>query len=191
MNPDATFRKSCFRDALIRLNGLDKQGFADWVFKPGMLFKDTTVWWGGGGDRRIPHEGLDVCLYQDVSGQNYPLTEKTVIPAMYDGKIVRIHDDFLGKSIYVMHEIYDINGNRFYTVYGHVNPLFSVAEGRELREGDPFAEIEGVGTRKAVIPPHLHLSVAWIPETFPYERLNWDTMGNPNAVTLCNPLDYL
>ncbi|MBF8277000.1 MAG: hypothetical protein HW390_2073 [Candidatus Brocadiaceae bacterium] len=191
MNPEATFRKSSFRDSLIRLNRLDKQGFAALVFKPGMLFKDIAVWWCAGGVRRRPHEGLDICFYRDVSGQNCRLTEKTMIPVIYDGKIARIHDDFLGKSVYVMHEIYDGNGNRLYTVYGHTSPLRDMGEGKELREGDPFTTIADVGTKKTVIPPHVHLSVAWIPVTFPCERLNWDTMSNPKVVTLCNPLDCL
>ena len=191
MNPDAAFRKSCFKDALIRLNGLDKQGFVDWVFKTGMLFKDLALWWGDGGVRRRPHEGLDVCYYRDMSGQNYHLTEKTMIPVIYDGEIVRIHDDFLGKSVYVAHDIYDDNGNRLYTVYGHTSPLCGITEGKELQEGDPFATIADIATRKTVIPPHLHLSVAWIPVAFPCERLNWETMSDPNVVTLCNPLDCL
>lgn len=190
MNTDATFLKSFFKDALIRLNGLDKQGFVDWVFKPGMLFKDMTVWWGG-GVRRRPHEGLDICFYRDVSGQNYHLTERTIIPVMYDGKIVRIHDDFLGKSVYVSHEIYNGSGNRLYTVYGHTSPFCGIAEGKEVREGYPFTTIADVGMKKTVISPHVHLSVAWIPVTFPYERLNWDTMSDPNVVTLCNPLNCL
>jgi len=191
MNPEATFRKSCFKDALIRLNGLDKQGFADWVFKPGMLFKGLTLWWGDGGVRRRPHEGLDVCFYRDVSGQNYRLTEKSMIPVIYDGKIVRIDDDFLGKTVYVGHGIYNDNGNSLYTVYGHTSPFRDITEGKELREGEAFATIADVGMRKTVIPPHLHLSVAWIPEAFSCARLNWDTMSNPNIVTLCNPLGFL
>lgn len=191
MNPDATFRKSSFWDALIRLNGLDKQGFVEWVFKPGMLFNDLFLWWGDGGARRMPHEGLDVCYYRNVSGQNFPLTKKTVIPVIYDGKIVRIHDDFLGKSLYVAHEIYEGNGKRLFTVYGHISPLRGTAEGKELREGVPFATIADAGTGKTVIPPHVHLSVAWISVTFPFERLNWDAMGDPNVVTLCNPLSCL
>ena len=190
MNTDATFLKSFFKDALIRLNGLDRQGFADWIFKPGMLFKDIAVWWGG-GVRRRPHEGLDICFYRDGSGQNRRLTEKTIIPVIYDGKIVRIHDDFIGKSVYVMHEIYDGNGNRLHTVYGHTSPLCGIAEGKELREGDPFATIADVGTGKTVIPPHVHLSVAWIPVSFPCEMLNWDMMSNPDIITLCNPSDCL
>ncbi|MBI5306998.1 MAG: peptidoglycan DD-metalloendopeptidase family protein [Planctomycetes bacterium] len=191
MNPEVPFRKSCFHESLIRLNVLDKQGFAAWVFKPGMLFKDIAVWWDDGGVRRKPHEGVDICFYRDGSGQNYRLTEKTMIPVLYDGKIVRIDDDFLGKSVYVGHGIYDDNGNRLYTVYGHTNPFRDIGEGKELREGDAFATIADVGTKKTVIPPHLHLSVAWMPVTFPSERLNWDTMSNPNIVTLCNPLGCL
>lgn len=191
MRLEVLFRKSCFHESLIRLNGLDKQGFAAWVFKPGMLFKDIAVWWGDGGVRRRPHEGLDICFYRDVSGQNYRLTEKAMIPVIYDGKIVRMDDDFLGKSVYVGHGIYDNNGNRLYTVYGHTSPLRDIAEGKELREGEAFATIADVGVRKTVIPPHLHLSVAWMPETFPCERLNWNMMSDPGIVTLCNPLGFV
>lgn len=191
MNLEVPFRKSCFNESLIRLNGLDKQGFAAWVFTPGMLFKDPAIWWGSGGFRRRLHEGLDICFYRDGSGQNYRLTEKTMIPVIYDGKIVRIDDDFLGKSVYVRHGIYDDNGNRLYTVYGHTSPISGIRIGKELQEGEAFARIADVGLRKTVIPPHLHLSVAWMPETFPYERLNWDLMGDARIITLCNPLKFI
>lgn len=191
MNPESLLRQSCFNESLLRLNGLDKHGFAAWIFKPGMLFKDTVLWWGNGGIRRKPHEGLDICFYRDESGQTCRLAEKAMIPVIYDGKIVRIDGDFLGKSVYVGHSIYDDNGRRLYTVYGHTNPVSGIENGKELREGDVFATIADVIMRQTIIPPHLHLTVAWLPDTFPHEKLNWDMMGNPDIVTLCNPLELL
>src|SRR3989339_1498275 len=92
-----------FTESLVRENALDECGFKGWVFYPGMLFNAKDKWWGDQGKRDKPHEGLDLCLYRDQQDRVFRLDEKTKIPALYDGLVVRIFDDFIGKSVMMEH----------------------------------------------------------------------------------------
>lgn len=184
-------KKSRFTEFLIRHNGLDKSRFEEWIFCPGMLFNDPYKWWGCGGIRQRPHEGLDFCFYRDKAGQEHSLDEGIKIPVMYEGEIIHIEDDFLGKSIFVSHGIYDGLGNRFHTIYGHTNPCSGIDIGKVLSEGEVIAAIADVGKKKTEISPHLHISVAWLPKSFPYERLNWKTISNRSMATLRDPLEFI
>ena len=109
---------------------------------------------------------------------------------MYTGDIVHIHDDFLGKSIYVKHSINDKSGNTLHTIYGHTLPWNRNDTGRKVCEGDIIAEIAAL-SENSKIHPHIHITMAWIPETLSCKKLNWETIGNPRLVTLCNPLEYI
>lgn len=191
MNQRLVLRKSRFSDFLTRYNDLHKSGFEEWIFYPGMLFQDPCKWWGDGGVRRRPHEGLDFCFYRDKAGQYHSLDKKTMIPVMYAGKIVHIGDDFLGKSVYVAHDMCDNKGNKLYTIYGHTNPCHGIDIGKILNEGDPIAAIADTGKKRVKIPSHVHISMVWLPESFPYERLDWEKISNCRSVTLCNPLEFI
>lgn len=184
-------RKSPFHKFLIRCNDLNESAFGEWVFYPGMLFNDPFKWWEDGGVRSRLHEGLDLCFYRDKSGQNHAFNEKTDIPVMYDGKIIHISDDFLGKSLYVSHGIYDDTGNKLHTIYSHTSPYHDIDIGKTLRKGDTIATIADIRKSRAKILPHLHLSVAWLPESFPYEKLSWEIMADCKAIVFCNPLEFI
>ena len=183
-SPDSTR----FMQHLIEYNNLDELGFEEWVFHPGMLFDSTDRWWGDWGNRDKPHEGLDLCLYRDRCGENHSLDEKIKVPVIYGGKVVRVIDDYIGKSVFVGHDICDSKGNQLYTVYGHIEPQNEVSRGKTLIEGDIIATITDTRGKKVEISPHLHISIAWIPECLPYEKLNWKSMGDSEIVTLLNPL---
>ena len=75
MNIKGMLPRTRFCEYLVGLNNLDEQGFEKWVFQPGMLFHSTHRWWGNGGRRDHPHEGLDLCLYRDRSGNDHTLDE--------------------------------------------------------------------------------------------------------------------
>ncbi len=109
---------------------------------------------------------------------------------MYTGDIVHIHDDFLGKSIYVKHRINDKNGNVLHTIYGHTVPWNRNDPGKRVHEGDIIAEIAAISENSKILP-HIHITMAWVPETLSGKKLNWETIGDPRLVTLCNPLEYI
>jgi hypothetical protein len=171
-------------------NDFHTYGFKEWIFYPGMLFQDREAWWTDNGFRPAPHEGIDLCFYRDNEGQVRRIGNGTKIPVMYTGEIVHIHDDFLGKSIYVKHRINDKSGNVLHTIYGHTVPGNRHDTGKSVHEGDTIAEIAAL-SEKSKILPHIHITMAWIPETLSCKKLNWETIGNPRLVTLCNPLEYI
>ena len=183
--------QTAFSEYLLRCNGLDKTGFDSWIFYPGMLFGAEARWWGKRGHRDRRHEGLDLCLYRDKAGRIHSLNRKTKIPVMFEGEVVKIHDDFLGKSIYIAHHIYDSSGNQLCTIYGHTEPYGEVASGGLLGEGDLIATVADASKRRAEIPSHLHISVAWVPQSLSRESLNWETISRTGEVTLQNPLEVI
>ncbi|MDR4496617.1 MAG: hypothetical protein MRK02_01625 [Candidatus Scalindua sp.] len=181
---------SAFNTFFEQHNDFHAYGFSEWVFCPGMLFQDLNSWWTQGNARPVPHEGIDLCLFRDRAGKIHRLDEKARIPVMYDGVITHIHDDFLGKSIYVRHSIDGKKGCKLHSIYGHVLPgnICKVEHG--VREGDIIATI-APAPEKGRIPPHAHITLAWLPETLSCEKLNWEELGNPDSVTLSNPLDFI
>lgn len=185
-------RQSKFCEYLIEHNKLSAQGFEEWIFYPGMLFQSPDKWWGNGGYRDRPHEGIDVCLYRDQDGKICRLDALTKVPVMYRGSIVSIIDDYTGKTAFVCHDIRDEEGNQLYSIYGHMEPLDSIAMGGMVDEGRIIGSIaDNMKNKEIKMLPHLHLSLAWIPEDFPQEKLRWNTISDSPGVTLLNPLDVV
>lgn len=180
-----------FCDFLGRCNGLNKIGFEKWVFYPGMLFDSLDTWWGEGGNRAKRHEGIDICFFKDKSGRNYRLDHSALISVIHNGQVIKIDDDYIGQSVFVSHDIYDSNGSQLHSIYGHTKPYSKINIGSTVRAGDLIAAIADVKNKKAKMLPHVHFSIAWIPQQLPYEKLNWKTLGNPQIVTLVNPLDMI
>lgn len=190
MKQEFIIKKTQFHKFLIEHNGLNKLRFKEWIFYTGMLFNDLYKWWADGEIRHRPHEGLDWCFYRDEAGQVYSLNEKTLIPVMYHGEVVHINNDFLGKSLYVNHNIYDVHGKKLHTIYGHTSPYHGVDIGKHLNEGEVIATIAPIKKRTKIFP-HLHISTAWLPESFPYEKIDWETIHDHNIVTFCDPLEFI
>lgn len=153
-----------------------------------MLFGSRLKWWGR-GHRDRPHEGLDMRLYRDREGRLQSLPGTTRIPVIYEGEVANIVKDFLGKSVFVRHDLRDRDGCLLHTVYGHTEPLTGVSRGSVFAEGDIIATLAAAGNRH--IPPHLHVSMAWISPSLPQEGLNWATMGDPHLLRLMDPLPVL
>jgi hypothetical protein len=110
---------------------------------------------------------------------------------MFDGEIVRIEEDFLGKSLYVGHRIGDGQGSQLFTIYGHTEPADEVRTGGRVRQGEVIATLSSAENRPAGVFAHLHLSVAWISETQPSEELNWERLHDPEVAILLDPLHVM
>ncbi len=182
--------KSTFNSFFTKHNDFNTHGFKEWVFYPGMLYHDTEAWWSDAAVRSSSHEGIDLCFYKDNSGQVHHIKKGIKIPVMYDGEIVHIHDDFLGKSIYVKHNTINEMGNILHTIYGHTIPLNPHDTNTTVHEGDIIAEM-AISSMNKRIHPHIHITMAWLPESLSYKKTNWETVGNPQLVTHFNPLEYL
>lgn len=183
-----SLEKIRFTECLIRANALDDQGFEEWIFCPGMLFNALDKWWGDHEKRDRPHEGLDLCLYRDRWNGIRRLKQKAKIPAIHDGVVVGILSDFLGESLIVEHDIHNSSDIRFCSIYGHTNPSGDLRIGTVVRGGDIIASLAGAPQSRSHIFPHLHLSFGWIQRGVSYDKLDWETIGSPNMITLVDPL---
>lgn len=167
----------------------DSNDFREWVFCSGMLFNSEHKWWGNRGKRNKPHEGLDLCLCRDSQDRIFCLDENTMLPAMYDGMVVGIVNDFLGKSILIEHSHSD--RGTICIIYSHISPVQNFHVGSRVQEGDIIATLSDVPESKSGISPHLHISTGIIAENVSYEQLDWGTINNPNMFTLMDPLKLI
>ena len=177
-----------YSEQLLKLNGLRNAGFDRWTFHPGMLFRATEKWWGDGGARPSPHEGIDLCLYTNEPGHLLKLDESTRIPVMFDGEVTKIEKDYLGQSVYVSHAIDDGHGRRLWTMYGHMRPSDHIKPGERVRQGDIIASLTEKRGKTTGPRPHLHLTMAWVSPERALRELNWETLHDPEIATLLDPL---
>jgi murein DD-endopeptidase MepM/ murein hydrolase activator NlpD len=162
--------------------------FKHWIFQSGMLFNSPGKWWGNHGARPEPHAGLDLCSFEEVHGAIKNLDRHTRIPAAFPGKIIKIAPDFLGKSIFIRHEIFDARGRRLYSAYGHTRPRDALKVGAQVAAGEAVGTISNFSNPRLAVLPHLHLTFAWIPRGLDINDLNWDNMGKNSDITLIDPL---
>jgi hypothetical protein len=177
-----------FKRYLAGCNGLGNAGFREWLFYPGMLFNSLEKWWGDQGQRHRPHEGVDLCFYRNKNGERCQLHAGAKVPAMFDGNLVTTAEDFLGESIFLRHRFTDSQGRRLYSFYGHIIPWNALKEDAVLREGETLAVLAVTQAGKTPVLPHLHLSVAWVPDSIPVKSLCWEIIGNHQDITLLDPL---
>jgi hypothetical protein len=183
--------KSSFFSHLMANNRPQLDNFKQWIFQPGMLFNSLEKWWGDQGRRASPHEGLDLCVFEDINGKKKTLNRHTKIPAAFAGEIVKIEPDFLGKSIFISHGIFDDRGRQLFSAYGHTAPRASLKIGSNVAEGENIAEILALADKKLEILPHVHITFVWIPVPIADHDLNWDNLGKNPIIKLIDPLSVL
>jgi len=186
-----TLKNTRFTEFLIRKNTFGEGGFKEWIFYPGMLFNSTDKWWEDQSQRDKPHEGLDLCFYKDREDTILRLCEKAKIPVIYDGIVVRIIDDFLGKSVVIEHLFSNCHNNRLCTIYGHTIPESNLHVGNIVKQGDVIATLADSSRSKTNIFPHLHISLGWISKEISYDKLDWENIGDPNTLTLLDPMQVI
>jgi murein DD-endopeptidase MepM/ murein hydrolase activator NlpD len=155
-----------------------------------MLFSSLEKWWSDQGARSAPHEGLDLYSFEDDHGAIKTLDTTTKIPAAFDGEVVKIEPDFLGKSIYISHEIFADPGRQLFSAYGHTAPLDSIKIGSRVAEGETIAVISNPG-KVSAISPHIHITFAWISTPIDTLNLNWQYLGSNPDIRLIDPLSVL
>lgn len=183
--------RSKFFDYLLSSNGPALGGFRSWSFQPGMAFNSRETWWGAKKPRSSPHEGIDLCCFENGAGQIRQVGQDLQIPATFDGRIIKLSRDFLGTSIFLSHEILAPDGRQLCTAYGHTRPLLSLKVGQPVAAGEIIAALAAAKGRKGTVPPHLHLTLAWIPPDIDPDRLDWRNFGRDPAITLIDPLIVL
>ncbi len=180
--------KSRFFEYLLAINQPCLAGFTQWIFLPGMLFNSSEQWWGEKKPRSAPHEGLDLCCFANATGEITALDGRIKIPAAFAGEVRKIDRDYLGKSIFISHAIFDGKNRQLYTIYGHTQPGAAVCAPGGVAEGEIIGVIADLPERKTALLPHLHITVAWIPLLASLEVLAWKHLGNDERITLLDPL---
>jgi murein DD-endopeptidase MepM/ murein hydrolase activator NlpD len=189
--PKIPLKKSPFTEMLIEENALDQYGFESWIFCNGMTFNSPDKWWGDFGFRDFPHEGIDLCLYQDKSGKVRRLDSSTRIRVMHEGQIKAMFRDYLGQAIVIEHKKPQNEGERFVSMYAHTQPQDAIEVGRVVEAGDVIATIADTRNAKASILPHLHLSLGLPSDAFSFEGMVWNIVRNPQMMTLLDPLPVI
>ncbi len=182
------FKNSRFTEMLIEENTLDQNGFKRWIFCHGMMFNSPDKWWGDYGLRDYPHEGIDLCLYEDRANRIRRINEKTRIPVMHDGVVKAMFRDYLGKAVIIEHEHSGSGTGRFISFYAHTKPLSEIENGVIVKEGDIIATLADTDNSKSNIIPHLHFSLGIPSRSFSYDGFVWNTIRNPEMITLLDPL---
>lgn len=180
-----------FVDDLAAYNRLERFGFVRFVFFPGMLFDTRQSWWGQGRFRPETHEGVDLCLFESAGGAIRRLDDTIGVPAAFAGRVVRIMDDFMGKTVVVAHAPENRSGARRLTLYAHIRPDDQLAVGDDLTVGAVFARIAPVRSTKTPLPPHLHLSFARQAALPPIDELEWPVLNRVDRRAFYDPLPVL
>jgi len=180
-----------FTEMLIQANALDPQDFKCWDFCPGMLFGSMDKWWGDHGQRDFPHEGVDLCLYEDPHGQRLRLDAKTRIPVMADGVVRAMFKDYLGQAVIIEHDDFQGGEGGWLSVYAHTEPRKDLRCGTAVRAGDIIAAMADTRRSKAKILPHLHLSLGRPSPDLVYENFVWNIMRDSGRVVLMDPMEAI
>ncbi len=186
-----SINQSQYGSLLVTNNRLDRKGFFQWAFYPGMLFHSEDKWWGDWGTRKRPHEGLDICFYQGTDGKIRSLAPTANVPVMYEGTVVLLLDDYIGKTLFVLHDIYDAKQNQLCSIYGHTDPCHNIRVSSVVGKGDIIAKISDAALKGVGMSSHLHLSLAWIPKSYEHQRLSWEKLSRQADLLLLDPLDFI
>jgi murein DD-endopeptidase MepM/ murein hydrolase activator NlpD len=191
VEPIVRLAKTRFTEMFFQTNHLDLADFHRWAFLPGMRFGSMAKWWGDFGPRDFPHEGVDLCLYEDRRGEVRRLDETTRIPVMGDGVVRAIFKDYLGQAVIIEHEDTQGGGGKCLSVYAHTRPRNGLRPGQAVRQGDVIATIADTRRSKARIFPHLHLSLSKPASDLIYENFVWNIMRDPGRITLVDPMGVI
>ncbi len=184
---------TCFSDylnSIARINCLAPSGSVSdivWFFHCGMVFSSPHKWWADFKTRKTAHEGIDITWYAVNNGRLRQFDENIRVPAMDNGRIVNICDDFLGKTIVVDHTCSKSAGKRFVFAYAHIIPEKGIEKGSCLKKDQVIAKICNT-VKNPLLAPHLHFSCIEIEKNTPAGRLDWNLFTSQEKVNLINPV---
>ncbi|NOX33467.1 MAG: M23 family metallopeptidase [Deltaproteobacteria bacterium] len=184
-------RFSDYLEAVSRLNGLargmENNSKVQWLFHPGMLFSSMDKWWKDFRPRQSAHEGIDITYYRRRPDELCCFGASIKVPAMDDGMILNICDDFLGKSLVVEHENSILFNTRIIFAYAHVMPEKGFKRGDIIQKEEVIARVGNTG-KNPRLPPHLHFSCFEVPGHVKARDLNWELFSKSFDVNIIHPL---
>lgn len=151
-------------------------------------------------------------MYRDSNNRVVSFSPDIQIPAMADGTILNICDDFLGKSVIVSvdtvaycvkaravkDEYLSITNNThtisgtIAVIYSHIHPVRTLKKGIPVKIGQLMGNTSDTSMRTSDIGCHLHISVMAILKSVPTHELNWDLFvrKGQESVQFYNPVHF-
>jgi hypothetical protein len=170
-------------------NELSAGGITTWCFYPGMTYGSRDKWWPDTGKRPTAHEGLDICYYTDSSGRKRQFGSDIRIPVMTAGIVIAVCDDFLGRSVFLMH--HSDSPCQLISGYAHIIPFSNIKPGVEVAECEVIGTVADTTGRKNRMPAHLHITVMKTPAAFAGVHLDWKYICNSGRGFLLDPFEIL
>jgi len=158
-----------------------------WLFHCGMLFSSMDKWWGDFKYRQSAHEGIDITYYRTHPEKIHCFDDSIKVPAMDDGIILNICDDFLAQTLVVEHESSIFSSKRILFAYAHIIHETSLKIGNVIRKKDLIARVCDT-YKNPLLPPHLHFSCFEISKKVLPEHLNWSLFSANPDINLINPV---
>lgn len=180
-------RFSEYLTAIAHINRLGNGRRVEWLFHTGMLFSTRDKWWGDFGTRSSAHEGIDITYFRTRPREICRFDDTIIIPAMEDGQIINICDDFLGRTLVVEPVNHEFAGTRVIYTYAHILPESRLIIGHRIKKNEAVARV--CDTRKnPKLTPHLHFSCFEIEKGVLPEDLNWDLFSKSTSLTPIHPV---
>ncbi len=168
-------------------NGLGNSQKVQWLFHCGMLFSSKDKWWGDFKLRHCPHEGVDITYYRTVPDEIHRFDDSIKVPAMDDGIILNICDDFLAQTLVVEHKKSMLFKRRILFIYSHIIPEKNIKVGHIIKKQDIIAKVCDTD-KNPQLPPHLHFSCFEVSKKVQPEHLNWDLFSKNPDMNLIHPV---
>jgi hypothetical protein len=156
-----------------------------------MICFSFETWWGKNSVRKTSHEGLDVCFFLNCRQKAFRLDETTRIPILYEGRIVHVMEDFLGRTLVARHEVDGVGDKTFLSFYAHIIPDPQLRTGDVVKEGETLGTIADAAKTNSPLVSHLHVSLAWESRLPPVSVLTWNVLNHVDRSAFIDPLKVL
>ena len=168
-------------------HGLGNSREVEWLFHCGMLFYSKDKWWGDFKFRHCSHEGIDITYYRTYPDVIQSFDDSIKVPAMDDGIILNICDDFLAQTLVVEHKNAIPFNRRILFVYAHIIPEKKLKVGHIIKKEDVIARVCDT-YRNPQLLPHLHFSCFEVLKKVQPEHLNWNLFSRDLDINLIHPV---
>ena len=173
--------------SLAQANDLGRGSPVKWYFHNGMLFLSQDKWWGDFKHRSSIHEGIDITFFKTETGDLQHFDTFIKIPAIDDGVLINICNDFLGQTIVVEHKKDSASNQRIIITYAHLIPEKSLKKGDFIPKGSIIAQVCDT-IKNPQLPPHLHFSCFEVSCNIPSKNLNWNLFSKQTDIHMIHPI---
>lgn len=177
-----------YLQSIVRINRLDSGENNAWMFHPGMLFYSMDKWWGDYRFRATRHEGIDICYYgASGSPRLRGIRAGSLVPAMADGEVLHICNDFLGQTIIIRHQEAGDTPWPVVICYAHILPEQSLRIGDTVKKEALVARVIDT-VKNPLLPPHLHISCFEILSDILPSKWDWSLFTDNSKVRMISPV---